>query len=55
MPLYRFRCECGYEWKEFVGVKEYPPCPKCGKKPRRVPGRVCVVYKCGGIHGRRKR
>jgi predicted nucleic acid-binding Zn ribbon protein len=36
MPLYTYKCECGYEEEEIVSYEErdtiYISCEKCGKK-----------------------
>lgn len=39
MPLYSFRCKCGYQFEEISTYADRPdtmPCPRCGKKARHV-------------------
>lgn len=38
MPLYDYKCECGYEFEEVRTIKERNnvTCSNCGSKPKRV-------------------
>lgn len=35
MPIYEFLCGCGHEFEDLVPRGTAPPCPECGREPRR--------------------
>lgn len=36
MPLYDFKCECGYQAELMTKIEETPKCPKCKKDMRKM-------------------
>lgn len=37
MPLYDYKCKCGYFGEHKTGMNEYKKCPDCKTKMKRVP------------------
>ena len=57
MPLYEFRCDCGYSEEKLAGIYDpSPTCPNCGKELiKQVGSNIMVKMKGeGGYPSRRK-
>ena len=45
MPIYEWRCNCGYEFEEVVSWREADrgiPCPRCGSPAARIPSTFAI-------------
>ena len=45
MPIYEWRCNCGYEFEEVVSSREADrcrPCPQCGSPAARIPSSFAI-------------
>lgn len=43
MPLYSYKCDCGYTGDHWNKMDEYEPCPKCSVPMKRVLGGFRVI------------
>jgi putative FmdB family regulatory protein len=49
MPVYEFKCECGEITEDLVRVDTREiPCPKCGKKAKKILSACTFTLKGGG-------
>jgi putative FmdB family regulatory protein len=46
MPLYSYLCACGYAFDkiQLYSSENEVPCPKCGRKAKRVPTKANWVF-----------
>ena len=45
MPIYEWRCDCGYEFQEVISWREADrgrPCPRCGAPAVRIPSTFAI-------------
>jgi len=45
MPIYEWRCDCGYEFQEVTSWREAKrgrPCPRCGSLAARIPSTFAI-------------
>lgn len=52
MPLYDYKCKCGYDGEHISSIDNDPPCPECGKKlTRQMPGTHGISMGAAGAYG----